>query len=133
MGHVMAHAVVTRLLMQGPRLGCRKFMWDFWWTKRHWDRFIFEQFRFPLSVSFHQCSRFIFYHPWCIITANEGVVKKTLETTYESAPLKKTKSYIRLLGQVSIQFNGYNLNRGNTVVFRKLNTYIMQSTQFFYY
>jgi len=44
-----------------------------------------------------------FYHPWCIITANEGVVKKTPEIPYESASLKKTpKSYIRLPGQVNM-------------------------------
>jgi len=72
-----------------------------------------------------------FYHPWCIITTNENVVKNIPKTPYESAPLRNPKSYIRLLEQVSIRFNGYNLNRGNVVVFRKLNTYIMQSTQFF--
>jgi hypothetical protein len=22
-------------------------MWDFWWTKRHWDRFFPEYFGFP--------------------------------------------------------------------------------------
>jgi hypothetical protein len=31
-------------------------MWDFWWTKWHWDRFFFKFFDFPLSVSFHQGS-----------------------------------------------------------------------------
>jgi hypothetical protein len=31
-------------------------MWDLWWTKWHWDRFIPEYFGFPLSVSFHRCS-----------------------------------------------------------------------------
>jgi hypothetical protein len=31
-------------------------MWDFWWTKWHWDRFFPEYFGFPLSVSFHRCS-----------------------------------------------------------------------------
>jgi hypothetical protein len=35
-------------------------MWYLWWTKWHWDRFSPppppEYFRFPLSISFHQCS-----------------------------------------------------------------------------
>jgi hypothetical protein len=31
-------------------------MWDLWWTKWDWDRFFFEYFGFPLSVSFHRFS-----------------------------------------------------------------------------
>jgi hypothetical protein len=31
-------------------------MWDFWWTKWHWDRFFPEYFGFPLSISFRRCS-----------------------------------------------------------------------------
>jgi hypothetical protein len=31
-------------------------MWDLWWTKWHSDRFIPENFGFPLSVSFHRFS-----------------------------------------------------------------------------
>jgi hypothetical protein len=31
-------------------------MWDLWWTKWHWDRFFYEFFGFPLSISFHWCS-----------------------------------------------------------------------------
>jgi hypothetical protein len=31
-------------------------MWDLWWTKWHWDRFLPEYFGFPLSLSFHRCS-----------------------------------------------------------------------------
>jgi hypothetical protein len=31
-------------------------MWDLWWTKWHWDRFVPEYFGFPLSVSFHRYS-----------------------------------------------------------------------------
>jgi hypothetical protein len=31
-------------------------MWDLWWTKWHWDRFVPEYFSFPLSISFHRCS-----------------------------------------------------------------------------
>jgi hypothetical protein len=32
------------------------FMWDLWWTKCYWDRFLSKYLCFPLSVSFHQCS-----------------------------------------------------------------------------
>jgi hypothetical protein len=31
-------------------------MWDLWWTKWHWDRFLSEFFGFPLSISFHRRS-----------------------------------------------------------------------------
>jgi len=31
-------------------------LWDFWWQKWHWDRYFFEFFGFPLSVSFYLCS-----------------------------------------------------------------------------
>jgi hypothetical protein len=54
-------------------------MWDLWWTKWHWDRFFFEFFGFPLSVSFHRCSIkmekqkknliiFIFFNTGCTIS-----------------------------------------------------------------
>ena len=32
---------------------------DLRWTKRHWDRFVFECFRFYLSLSFRHCSMHI--------------------------------------------------------------------------
>ena len=38
----------------------RLFRWDLWWTKQHWDRFFSEYFRYPPSVSLHQCSIFIY-------------------------------------------------------------------------
>jgi hypothetical protein len=31
-------------------------MWDLWWTKWHWDKFILQYFGFPLSISFHRWS-----------------------------------------------------------------------------
>jgi hypothetical protein len=31
-------------------------MWDLWWTKWHWDKFLSNFFGFPLSISFHRCS-----------------------------------------------------------------------------
>lgn len=37
-------------------------MWGLWWTKRHWARFFSENFSFPLAISFHQCSVFIFIY-----------------------------------------------------------------------
>jgi len=30
-------------------------LWDWWWTKWQWVRFLTECFSFSLSVSFHQC------------------------------------------------------------------------------
>jgi hypothetical protein len=30
-----------------------QFMWDLWWTKLHYDRFVLKFFGFPLSVSCH--------------------------------------------------------------------------------
>jgi hypothetical protein len=31
-------------------------MWDLWYSKWHWDRFLSEYFGFPMSISFHRCS-----------------------------------------------------------------------------
>jgi len=31
-------------------------VWNLWWTKWHYDRFLSQHFGFPLSVSFHQWS-----------------------------------------------------------------------------
>jgi hypothetical protein len=36
-----------------------QFMWDLWWAKWQWDRFLSEYFAFLLSVSFHRCSTLI--------------------------------------------------------------------------
>jgi hypothetical protein len=43
---------------QGPDSVPGHSMWDFWWTKWHWDIFLSESFGFPLSVLFHRCSIF---------------------------------------------------------------------------
>jgi hypothetical protein len=40
-------------------------MWDLWWTKWHWDRFLPEYFGFPLSISFHR---------WSISWKNEKLI-----------------------------------------------------------
>jgi hypothetical protein len=53
---VMAQAVSGQGSIPGQS------MWDLKWTMWHWDRFFFEYFRFLLSVSFHQCSIFIFIY-----------------------------------------------------------------------
>ena len=42
-------------------------IWDLWWTKWHWVRFLPKYFRFPLSVSFNQWSMFIFNNHHCYI------------------------------------------------------------------
>jgi hypothetical protein len=31
-------------------------IWDMWWKKWHWDRFLSQHFSVPLSLSFHECS-----------------------------------------------------------------------------
>jgi hypothetical protein len=31
-------------------------MWDLWWSKWHYDRFLPECCGFPLLISFHRCS-----------------------------------------------------------------------------
>jgi hypothetical protein len=33
-------------------------MWDLWWTKWYWERFLSEFFGFPLTVAFHYYSIF---------------------------------------------------------------------------
>jgi hypothetical protein len=45
----------------GPGLYPGHSMWDLWWTKWYWDRFFSEFFGFPLLMSFHCCSPFLFF------------------------------------------------------------------------
>jgi hypothetical protein len=53
----MAQAVSRRPLTAEARVRSRGLsMWDLWWKKWHWDRFFFQYFGFPLSISFHHCS-----------------------------------------------------------------------------
>jgi hypothetical protein len=53
-------------------------MWDLWWTKWHWDRFISEIFGFFLSMSFHCNSPYSYsYHP---ATNNMPVGNRSSET-----------------------------------------------------
>jgi hypothetical protein len=37
-------------------------MWDLWWTEWHWAGFL-RVLRFPLQISFHHCSIFIYHRP----------------------------------------------------------------------
>jgi hypothetical protein len=53
---MQAGEVVTALLIVKLQARLGQSMWDLWWTKWHWDRFISEYFSFPLPISFHQCS-----------------------------------------------------------------------------
>jgi hypothetical protein len=43
----MAQVASRRLLTAEARV---QSMWDLWWTKWHWDRFLAEFFGFPLSI-----------------------------------------------------------------------------------
>jgi hypothetical protein len=45
--------LVAGLSLQRPSSCPGQSMQDLWYTKWHWDRFFFELFGFPLSVSFH--------------------------------------------------------------------------------
>jgi len=47
-------------------------MWDLWWTKWHCDRFLSQYFCFPLSVSFHQRSIFIFIYRFFLPAGQTG-------------------------------------------------------------
>jgi hypothetical protein len=48
--------LVAGLSPAGPGSIPGQYMWDFWWTKWHWNRFFPEYFGVPLSVSFHRFS-----------------------------------------------------------------------------
>ena len=51
-GRATAQAVSRRPPTAEARVRSRVPMWDLWWTKWHWDRFLPEYFGFPLSISF---------------------------------------------------------------------------------
>jgi hypothetical protein len=53
----------------------RQLMWDLWWTKLHWDRFLSESFGFPRLISFHFCSEFTHI-------STGGCAKGPLETQF---------------------------------------------------
>jgi hypothetical protein len=131
MGHVMAHAVV-KSLNAGARVRVQNSACGICDGPSGTGTGLFLiSSDSPCQYHSNNAPGSFFCHPWRIITTNKGVVKNTPETPYEYAPLRNPKSYIRLLEQVSIRFNRYNLYRKNVILFRKLNTYIMQSTQFF--
>jgi hypothetical protein len=60
-------------------------MWDLWWTKWNWDRFISEFFCFPLSISFHRGSPYS-YLIWGWTT---GLLKAAVQR-YNLTPLIRT-------------------------------------------
>jgi hypothetical protein len=60
-GRAVAQAVGRGPVTTEVRVHARMSMWDLWWTKWHWERFFFEFFGFPLSVSFHRGSM-LTYH-----------------------------------------------------------------------
>jgi len=47
-------------------------VWDLWWTKWHWDRGFSQYLCFPLSISFHRCSTFIYLLLWAGQWAKPG-------------------------------------------------------------
>jgi hypothetical protein len=52
-------------------------MWDLWWSKWHWDRFLSEFFRFTVAISFH-CGCPYSYIIWGM--KNIAVAGRSLET-----------------------------------------------------
>jgi hypothetical protein len=50
LSRVIAHAVSRRPLIVEACVRARS-MWDLWWTKWHWDRFLSELFGFLLLIS----------------------------------------------------------------------------------
>jgi hypothetical protein len=69
-------------------------MWDLLWTEWHWDRFVFKNLFFPLSVSFHQCLIFIHHQHFIFLTVYSNVIMH----------LKKSTSAIAL-GKIFIIIN----------------------------
>jgi len=47
-------------------------LWVLWWTKWHWDRGFSQYFCFPLSISLHRCSTFIYLLLWAGQWAKPG-------------------------------------------------------------
>jgi hypothetical protein len=62
-------------------------MWDLWWTEWHWDKFVSEYFDFPLPVSFHQRSIFIF-----VLFLPERQTDKSLATFQKAVLFRKSGS-----------------------------------------
>jgi hypothetical protein len=54
------HVVLTCPL-QRPRFDEDQYVWYFWWTKWHWDRFFYEYVCFSTSVFSPKCSICIFH------------------------------------------------------------------------
>ena len=67
-----------------------QFLWDFWWTKWHWDKIFSKHFGLPLSVSFYL---------WCILIyhCTIGAVYMNLATTRTSLVKLNTKNSFRVI------------------------------------
>ena len=50
-GRAIAQAVIRRSLTLEARILFQANIWDFWWTKCHWDRFVFGYSIFPCHQS----------------------------------------------------------------------------------
>jgi len=48
--------LVTASQLGSPGFFLGKSMWDMWWIKWYWDRFLSQYVHYPISVSFLQCS-----------------------------------------------------------------------------
>jgi hypothetical protein len=44
----------------GPGSIPEQSMWDLWWTEWQWGYLCYEYLGFPLSLSFHRCSKLVF-------------------------------------------------------------------------
>jgi hypothetical protein len=47
---------VSLAVFRRPFIVVVQSVWDFWWRKWHWDRFLSQYLGCTLSVSFHKCS-----------------------------------------------------------------------------
>jgi hypothetical protein len=74
-------------------------MWDLWWTKWHWDRFLSEYFSFPLSVSFHHCSILIFIY---ILLLPEGQMGEAWEPSKDRCFFCNRGAFYRRVLSVSL-------------------------------
>ena len=62
---------------EGPGSIPDQSMWDMWWTKRHWDRSLYEYFFLPLSGTLVLQTHEFIHHRRYIILANIFVKQQT--------------------------------------------------------
>jgi len=74
-------------------------------TEWHWGRFSSEYICFPLSVSFHQCSRLIFM---CTVILPEGQTgKKTWETSKTQRSFENRGAWTRRMSATFVSCKGF--------------------------